>query len=206
MGRVTGLKHVNGFEKRTQEKKQQVLKAAFEMMNREGGVANITINQVAERAGVGRTTLFKYFENKEKLIDQVFEWFLIQMMIEADDIMAEEKSFTETVPRLAENKVKWLHRVSREFYLDMMTHLTQTLDGQPSLLNTQYTKNGVHMMLELFHRGRLEGQIDLKYSDEFLILYFQAMVEGISSPHIYDNILPYTKEWTEMLVKSVAPK
>ena len=206
MGRVTDLEQVSGFEKRTQEKKQQVLKAAFEMMNREGGVANITINQVAERAGVGRTTLFKYFENKENLIDQVFEWFLIQMMMEADDIIAEGKSFAETVPRLAENKVKWLHRVSREFYLDMMTHTTQTLNGQPSLLNTRYTKNGVHMMLELFHRGRLEGQIDLKYSDEFLILYFQAMVEGISSPHIYDNILPYTKEWTEMLVKSVAPE
>ena len=197
---------VNGFEKRTQEKKQQVLKAAFEMMNREGGVANIAINQVAERAGVGRTTLFKYFENKENLIDQVFEWFLDQMMMEADEIIAEDKSFAETVPRLAENKAKWLHRVSKEFYLDLMTHTTESPDGHPSLLNTRYTKNGVYMMLELFHRGRLEGQIDLKYSDEFLILYFQAMVEGISSPHIYDNILPYTKEWTEMLVKSVAPK
>ncbi len=27
-----------------------------------------------------------------------------------------------------------------------------------------------------------EGKVDLKYSDEFLILYFQAMVEGISKP------------------------
>ncbi|PZM51296.1 TetR/AcrR family transcriptional regulator, partial [Enterococcus faecium] len=50
------------------------------------------------------------------------------------------------------------------------------------------------------------GKVDLKYSDEFLILYFQAMVEGISKPEIYAKLLPYTAEWTEVLIKGIAPK
>ncbi len=57
-------------------------------------------------------------------------------------------------------------------------------------------------MLDLFHRGRKEGKVDLKYSDEFLILYFQAMVEGISKPEIYAKLLPYTAEWTEVLIRN----
>ena len=61
-------------------------------------------------------------------------------------------------------------------------------------------------MLDLFHRGRKEGKVDLKYSDEFLMLYFQAMIEGISNPQIYEKILPYTAEWTELLVKGIAPR
>lgn len=27
------------------------------------------------------------------------------------------------------------------------------------------------MLLDLFHRGRKEGKVDLKYSNEFLLLY-----------------------------------
>ncbi|EGO8568943.1 TPA: TetR/AcrR family transcriptional regulator, partial [Enterococcus faecium] len=50
------------------------------------------------------------------------------------------------------------------------------------------------------------GKVDLKYSDEFLMLYFQAMIEGISNPQIYEKILPYTAEWTELLVKGIAPR
>lgn len=62
------------------------------------------------------------------------------------------------------------------------------------------------MMLDLFHRGRKEGKVDLKYSDEFLLLYFQATVEGISNPQIYERVVPYTEEWTEILIKGIAPK
>ncbi|KFN92910.1 TetR family transcriptional regulator [Tetragenococcus muriaticus PMC-11-5] len=33
----------------------------------------------------------------------------------------------------------------------------------------QFTKENQNMMLDLFHRGRKEGKVALKYSDEFLI-------------------------------------
>jgi hypothetical protein len=32
------------------------------------------------------------------------------------------------------------------------------------------------------------------------------MVEGISKPEIYAKLLPYTAEWTEVLIKGIAPK
>ena len=34
----------------------------------------------------------------------------------------------------------------------------------------------------------------------------KAMIEGISNPQIYEKILPYTAEWTELLVKGIAPR
>lgn len=74
-----------------------------------------------------------------------------------------------------------------------------------SLIMQQFNKESYHIMLDLFHRGRKEGKVDLKYSDEFLLTYFQALVEGISSPHIYRKILPYTAQWTELLIKGIAP-
>lgn len=89
------------------------------------------------------------------------------------------------------------------FYLDLGDFFMKKDDDGLSLFMQQYTETSFSFMLVLFHRGRKEGKVDLKYSDEFLLVYFQALVEGISSPHIYPNILPYTAQWTELLIKGI---
>lgn len=61
------------------------------------------------------------------------------------------------------------------------------------------------MIIDLFARGRKEGKIDSKYSDEFLLLYIQSFVEGVSNPKIYEQVLPYISEWTEVFLKGFAP-
>ncbi|HAQ1754513.1 TPA: TetR/AcrR family transcriptional regulator, partial [Enterococcus faecium] len=105
-----------------------------------------------------------------------------------------------------ENKIRYLNRVNKQFYIDLMTYYTKKEKKEFSDAMDAYTQESFSIMLDLFHRGRKEGKVDLKYSDEFLILYFQAMVEGISKPEIYAKLLPYTAEWTEVLIKGIAPK
>lgn len=196
---------MNGFEKRTQEKKNQVLEATFNLMNSEAGLENVTMDEIAKHSKVGKTTIFKYFGSKENLIHEVFTFFLTQMGESARAIMAENKPFEETIIAMSQNKINYLEKVNKQFYLDLMDHFTKKDDDGISLIMQQYVKEGYSMMLDLFHRGRKEGKIDLKYSDEFLLIYFQALVEGISSPHIYPKILPYTAQWAELLIKGMAP-
>lgn len=70
---------MNGFEKRTQEKKNQVLEATFRLINTDAGIENVTIDEIAKHSNVGKTTIFKYFGSKENLIHEVFKSFLTQM-------------------------------------------------------------------------------------------------------------------------------
>lgn len=63
---------MDGFERRTEEKKKKVLRAAFDLMNTDTGIENLTIDAVAKKANVGKTSIFKYFGSKEKLIHEVF--------------------------------------------------------------------------------------------------------------------------------------
>lgn len=119
--------------------------------------------------------------------------------------MAENKPFEETIIAMSQNKIKYLEKVNKQFYLDLMDYFTKRDDDGLSLMMQQYVKESYSLMLDLFHRGRKEGKVDLKYSDEFLLIYFQALVEGISSPHIYQKILPYTAQWAELLIKGIAP-
>lgn len=196
---------MNGYEKRTQEKKNQVLEATFHLMNTDTGIENLTMDDIAKNANVGKTSIFKYFGSKENLIQEVFEFFLNKIRETALEIMSENKPFEETLIAMSQNKINHLEKINKQFYLDLMDFATKKVDNGLSTMMQQYTKESYNIMLDLFHRGRKEGKVDLKYSDEFLLVYFQALVEGISSPHIYRKILPYTAQWTELLVKGIAP-
>lgn len=196
---------MNGYEKRTQDKKLQVLEAAFQLMSKDGGIENLTMDDVAKNAKVGKTSIFKYFGSKENLIHEVFKYLLEIIGDGAREIMAAHLPFEETLIAMTQNKINYSKKINKQFYLDMMEYLTKKQDNGLSLMMEQYVKESYSMMLDLFHRGRKEGKVDLKYSDEFLLLYFQSLVEGISSPHIYERILPYTEQWTELLMKGIAP-
>ncbi len=196
---------MNGYEKRTQEKKLRVLEATFNMMNTDEGIENVTIDEIAKHSNVGKTSIFKYFGSKENLIHEVFKNFIDTMLDNAAKIMTQNKPFEETLIALTQSKINSLDRINKRFYLDLMDYYTQEGDDGLSLIMQKYIKESSDLMMDLFHIGRKEGKVDLKYSDEFLMLYLQAIVEGISNPHIYSKILPYTAEWAELLMKGIAP-
>lgn len=196
---------MNGFEKRTEEKKKKILEAAFELMNRNEEGKNITMDRIAKHANVGKATLFKYFGSKDNLIHEVFQHVINQLIDSAKEIMAEDKPFEETLIALSQNKISLLDKISQPFYMKMMDFFTEKDEDGLSLMMQKFNEVNYGMLLDLFHRGRKEGKVDLKYSDEFLLLYFQAIVEGISSPQVYEKIAPYTEEWTEIFIKGIAP-
>lgn len=164
------------------------------------------MEEIAKHANVGKATLFKYFGSKDNLIREVFQDFINQLITDAKEIIAENHSFEETLIALSQNKISYLDKINHQFYMRMMDFFTKKDEEGLSLMMQKFNEVNYGMLLDLFHCGRKEGKVDLKYSDEFLILYFQAIVEGISKPQIYEKIAPYTEEWTEMLIKGIAPR
>jgi len=196
---------LNGFEKRREEKEAQILEATFNLLNTNTSQENITVEKIAEDAHVGKTTIFKYFDSKENLIRTVFKSYIEQMIEDAREIVYDNRPFEETLITLSQNKINYLNKITQQFYLELMSYITEKNDDELSLLMEQFTKETQNMMLDLFHRGRKEGKVALKYSDEFLLNFFQALVEGLSKPYVYEKMKPYTAEWTEILIKGVAP-
>lgn len=197
--------NLNGFQKRTEAKKKQILESTFELMNMDDGKKNLTMDEISRHANVAKTTVFKYFGNKENLIHEVYKHFLEGMGDTAKKIMAENRPFEETLREMSQNKIHYLSKINQSFYLDLMEYITEKEDNGLSLMMEKFAKESYSIMLDLFHRGRKEGKVDLKYSDEFLLLYFRTLVEGVSNPQVYEKILPYTAEFTEVLIKGVAP-
>ncbi|MFY9483763.1 MAG: TetR/AcrR family transcriptional regulator [Tissierellaceae bacterium] len=195
---------LNGFERRTQENKKRVLKAAFELMNvSEDG--NVTVDEIAKHSKVGKTTIFNYFGSKDNLVREVYKFFLSEAFSTAKEILDENKSFEDTLTELTQNKIRNLSKINDTFYKRMMEYITEKGDDGLSLMMRTYAQDNYSIMLDFFHRGRKEGKIDLKYSDEFLLLFFHALVEGLSHPDIYEKAINYIEEWSEVVIKGIAP-
>lgn len=197
---------MDGFQKRTEEKKHKILESTFELMNHQIEGDTMTIDNIAKHANVAKATIFKYFGSKENLINEVYKKFVSQMSHSIKEIISEDKPFEETLLAISLNKVNHFKNIEQSFYLGLMEHLTEAKDDGLTLLMQTFSKESHSMMLDLFHRGRKEGKIDLKYSDEFLLLYFQTLVEGLSNPKNYENLLPYTEIFSEVIIKGLAPK
>lgn len=196
---------MNGFQKRTEAKKKQIIQATLQLLKAKGDEKNITMEEIAKQANVAKTTIFKYFGRKDNLIREVYQSFFEEMIESAKAILAKNKPFEETLIELSQNKIKYFHDMGYTIYVGMMKYITEKEDDGLSLMAKKLSIENQSILLDLFHRGKKEGKVDLKYSDEFLMLYFRTIVEGMSNPQIYEKIAPYTEEWTEMLMKGLAP-
>ncbi|MBF8153118.1 TetR/AcrR family transcriptional regulator [Exiguobacterium sp. TBG-PICH-001] len=197
---------MNGFEKRTEEKKKQILDTAFRLMNQQDGHKTMTVDELAKQANVAKTTIFKYFGNKEALVQEVYKRFITEMSTSVEVILSKNESFEKTLLEISFNKLRFLKDLDESFYLEMMQQITTKQDDGLSVLMEKFASDSHAMMLDLFHRGRKEKKIDLKYSDEFLLLYFQTLAEGLSHPQIYEQLLPYTSNFSEVIIKGISPR
>jgi AcrR family transcriptional regulator len=55
------------------EKRPLILQAATEVFA-EQGFASVTVAEIADRAGIGKGTVYEYFSSKDELLFAVFEW------------------------------------------------------------------------------------------------------------------------------------
>ena len=90
------------------EKRPLILRAATEVFA-EQGFAAVTVAEIANRAGIGKGTVYEYFTSKDELLFAVFEWM-------------NEKIFERIAERLDEGGTT-LERVQR--LLDLGAEITR---------------------------------------------------------------------------------
>lgn len=65
-------------KKKAEERRKQVLKAAFQAVSNHG-YDSVTLQDIADYAGVSKGVVHYYFENKENILSQLLEWITHQI-------------------------------------------------------------------------------------------------------------------------------
>lgn len=92
-------------------RRQQIVEAAFELASK-GGLAAITVRDVARKSGISSGLVLFHFENKERLVLAVLDWVLASTISLSVDGAA--TSIPDPIDRLAVVLGREIDRVSRE--------------------------------------------------------------------------------------------
>jgi AcrR family transcriptional regulator len=90
---------LNGYERRTQQKKELILQAAVEMFLK-NGISNTNVSDIAHKAKVSKVTIFKYFVSKENLAREALNSYFSNYMGKFTRILDAKEPFPEKMPKL----------------------------------------------------------------------------------------------------------
>ena len=79
-----------------EEKRRAIALACSELLL-EHGIGNLTISQIAKTAGVGKGTIYEYFENKEDIVFEIITTYMMEYEVKLFEIIGESQTTKEKV-------------------------------------------------------------------------------------------------------------
>ena len=176
---------MNGYERRTEEKKKLILNTALDMFLR-SGISNTSVSDIAKTAKVSKVTIFNYFQTKDNLAREALKIYFDQYISSFINIIESNKTFIEKSEEIfslsAENAPTMMESdiLSKEVWEDpLMQQIYNELvnESMPFLIN-------------YIDQGKTEGVIDSAIPTNALISFI-SMWAALSNPGTGDASIEY---------------
>ncbi|GAA5063727.1 TetR/AcrR family transcriptional regulator [Nocardia callitridis] len=147
-----------------QAKRQELLRTAADVF-REKGFEGATLNDIAERFGTDRASIYYYFASKKELFQALFHDILVDVLDEniavAEQIISEETDAPDKLRRLVAQQMNSYEKNYPFVYLYIQEDMAQLqLDGTPwGKTMARKTKRFETIVLETLQQGVDEGTL-----------------------------------------------
>ncbi len=192
---------MDGFEKRRDQKKKDILKAALTLFM-EYGIQKVAITEIAKKASVSQVTIYNYFDSKENLVRSVFKFYVDQVWEEQKELLERNLPFNEKITKIIFEKGTAANQISETFFQDFMKDYAM---GQ-SYAEEIYEKEALPLLIKLFNEGREQGYIDDAVSDEAILFYLKMFQEYLQREDSAKMALPVAEELTKLFFYGIAGK
>jgi len=130
------------------------------------GIKNLTISQIAKTAGVGKGTIYEYFENKEDIVFEIITMFITEhekklFEITNQNISTKDKLFHFFYMIHEEEISKQQLNIYREFLAISMTNGTQEMVD----FNIKCRKKFTDILGQIVKEGIMQGEIRTEAQD-----------------------------------------
>lgn len=176
---------MNGYERRTEEKKKLILNTALDMFLR-SGISNTSVSDIAKTAKVSKVTIFNYFQTKDNLAREALKIYFDQYISSFINIIESNKTFIEKSEEIfslsAENAPTMMESdiLSKEVWEDpLMQQIYNELVNESMLFLIKYIE-----------QGKKEGVIDSVIPTNALISFI-SMWAALSNPGTGDASIEY---------------
>lgn len=161
-----------------EEKRRNIALSCRELLL-EHGINSLTISQIAKTAGVGKGTIYEYFENKEDIVFEIITTFIVEHekklleLVEAP-ITTKEKLYYFFYILFESEMARRQLKVYKEFLA-----ISLTSEPQEMLTFSEQCKEKFHMILnQILEAGKMTGEIaeDKYLSESSLMLFATGLV------------------------------
>ncbi|WP_326513844.1 TetR/AcrR family transcriptional regulator [Clostridium intestinale] len=176
---------MNGYERRTEEKKKLILNTALDMFLR-SGISNTSVSDIAKTAKVSKVTIFNYFQSKDNLAREALKIYFDQYISSFINIIESNKTFIE--------KSEELFSLSAESTPSMMeTDILSKEVWEDPLMQQIYNElvnESMPFLINYIDQGKIEGVIDSAIPTNALISFI-SMWAALSNPGTGDASIEY---------------
>lgn len=185
-------------------KKEQIIRAAIQLFARKG-FARTTISDIARQAGIGKGSVYDYFETKDEIIQDCFLFFIKELEFDFEDILLS--------PLPALDKLK---QIFAAFALTMELSENQQMmelmfDFWAESIKSRQLKTVLFQKMDTFYRayrklcqdlirdGIREGSFRNDLDAETMATIILGMNDGIIVQWLLDKSIDFSKTMNEMV-------
>ncbi|MTI94437.1 MAG: TetR/AcrR family transcriptional regulator [Firmicutes bacterium] len=172
---------MDGFERRKEQKKRNIRKAAFDLFS-QYGVQRVSISEIAKKANVSQVTIYNYFGNKSELVKYVVKEYMNDIAKDFEPFLNSDLPFPEKLEKIIFNKKTAGQLMGDKGFFEVVS--VQEPDIQEYLEEYARTK-ALPMMLELVEQGRKEGYVNPDISTDAILYYIQMFRDATSNPDLF---------------------
>ncbi len=161
-----------------EEKRRNIALSCRELLL-EHGINSLTISQIAQTAGVGKGTIYEYFENKEDIVFEIITTFIADhekklLSLVDEQIPTKEKLFHFFYFLFEDEEVRKHLKVYKEF-------LAISLTNEPDemlVFSEECQAKFISILNQIIDSGRTSGEIDsaMSISASSLLLFATGLV------------------------------
>ena len=171
------------------EKRPLILQAATEVFA-EQGFASVTVAEIADRAGIGKGTVYEYFSSKDELLFAVFEWMNDKIFERIRSLLDEGGTTRERLQRLLDLGV----RITREQVEMQAVVLDFWSASRGTKSEERYNQACLgtfrayrRLIADVIREGQTAGELRAAVDPEAVAIMLVAAMDGLGIQIFFDR-------------------
>jgi AcrR family transcriptional regulator len=140
-------------------------------------VKKVSLEDIAEKAGISPTTIYNHFGTREALVSEVVKILIRQTLEQSWALIHSDIPFPQKLLGIINLKKDMISQVNSEI-IDKIVSQDKTLS--PSI-DEVYQNEVRPLWLEMLADGKKQGYVDTELNDEVLLTYLDVLKTGFSA-------------------------
>nr|WP_312578122.1 TetR/AcrR family transcriptional regulator [Sedimentibacter sp.] len=160
---------MNGYEKRTQIKKEAIISTARELFIKRG-VTDVSISEIAAKANVSQVSIYNYFGDKTSLAKEVLISYIDTLVNEYDAILESDISFEEKLKLIITKKYDAITNLGKNSFSSYAWQDKALKDIYTDAANLKIRT----IFMKFIQKGKNEGYINKDIPDDAILSFMAA--------------------------------